>query len=141
MGTPIVSQINLQASDVTATVAFCRLLGIEPTAPPDFGHVEFHFGAVSLEFDEPASVEVWNSGADASGHSAVITLAVEDRASVDTIWQRVVDAGHGSAQRPFDAFWGSRFAIVVDPDGNQFGLMSPRSDEHRSWPPTPPPTN
>lgn len=48
-------------------------------------------------------------------------------------------AGYRGRQRPYDAFWGARYAIVDDPDGNGIGLMSPVDDEHRSWPPGPAP--
>lgn len=34
-----------------------------------------------------------------------------------------------------DAFWGARFAVVADPDGNEVGLMSPIDEERRRWPP------
>jgi uncharacterized glyoxalase superfamily protein PhnB len=70
-----------------------------------------------------------------------VVLRVADREEVDVLWRRVTEAGHASAQRPFDAFWGSRFAVVVDPDGNQFGLMSPAVDAYRSWPPAPAPAD
>ena len=42
-----------------------------------------------------------------------------------------------SQQPPFDAFWGARYAIVEDPDGNSVGLMSPVDPTRRS--PMPPP--
>ena len=35
---------------------------------------------------------------------------------------------------------GARYAIVVDPDGNDVGIMSPSDDTMRSWPPTPSPS-
>jgi hypothetical protein len=38
-------------------------------------------------------------------------------------------------QPPFDAFWGARYAIVADPDGNDVGLMSPIDESRRTWPP------
>jgi hypothetical protein len=40
-----------------------------------------------------------------------------------------------SAQPPFDAFWGARYAIVEDPDGNHIGLMSPSDPALRTAPP------
>jgi predicted enzyme related to lactoylglutathione lyase len=40
-------------------------------------------------------------------------------------------------QPPYDAFWGSRYAIVEDPDGNPVGLMSRRQESQKYWPPIP----
>ena len=31
-------------------------------------------------------------------------------------------------QEPYDAFWGARYAVVSDPDGNGVGIMSPVDD-------------
>jgi uncharacterized glyoxalase superfamily protein PhnB len=36
-----------------------------------------------------------------------------------------VAAGHRSHLAPFDAFWGARYAVVLDPDGNRVGISSP----------------
>jgi len=38
-------------------------------------------------------------------------------------------------QPPFDAFWGARYAIVEDPDGNVIGFQSPSDPERRTAPP------
>ena len=46
--------------------------------------------------------------------------------------EAAVDA---QAQPPIDAFWGSRYAVVVDPDGNRIGLKSPVDPAFRSRPP------
>jgi uncharacterized glyoxalase superfamily protein PhnB len=35
-------------------------------------------------------------------------------------------AGYVGHLAPIDAFWGARFAIVDDPDGNVVGLHGPR---------------
>ena len=40
-------------------------------------------------------------------------------------------------QEPYDAFWGARYAVVSDPDGNAVGIMSPVDDAFRSEPPSP----
>jgi uncharacterized glyoxalase superfamily protein PhnB len=37
----------------------------------------------------------------------------------------VVSAGHTSSRAPFDAFWGQRYATVLDPDGNAIDLFAP----------------
>lgn len=44
-------------------------------------------------------------------------------------------AGYAGLQPPCDTFWGARYAIVEDPDGNHVGLMSPLDPARRSRPP------
>jgi len=43
---------------------------------------------------------------------------------VDECYRRVTAAGHPGPPPPYDAFWGARYAIVEDPDGNHIGIMS-----------------
>jgi uncharacterized glyoxalase superfamily protein PhnB len=69
------------------------------------------------------------------GTRSVLSFAVESRGDVDRIHGELARLGYRSAQPPYDAFWGSRYAIVEDPDGNHVGLMSPRDDARRTAPP------
>jgi uncharacterized glyoxalase superfamily protein PhnB len=59
---------------------------------------------------------------------------------VDEIYAGLTGAGYRGHQKPYDAFWGARYAIVEDPDGNAVGLMSPIEAEHKFWPPQAPPS-
>ena len=36
----------------------------------------------------------------------------------------LVAAGHRSHRAPWDAFWGQRYATVLDPDGNAVDLFA-----------------
>ena len=53
-------------------------------------------------------------------------------------YAELVAAGATTMHAPHDAFWGARYAIVTDPDGNHVGFMSPSDDAFRSRPPDPP---
>ena len=37
----------------------------------------------------------------------------------------MIAAGFASKSEPWDAFWGQRYAQVVDPDGNDVDLFAP----------------
>jgi uncharacterized glyoxalase superfamily protein PhnB len=65
----------------------------------------------------------------------VIGFALESREAVDDRYAELTSAGYQARQPPFDAFWGARYAIVADPDGNDVGLMSPIEDARRFSPP------
>ena len=39
--------------------------------------------------------------------------------------RRLTAAGYRGCEPPYDAFFGARYAVVEDPDGNDVGLMSP----------------
>jgi uncharacterized glyoxalase superfamily protein PhnB len=65
----------------------------------------------------------------------VLTFKVDSREEVDLIHGKLTGLGHRSSQPPFDAFWGARYAIVEDPDGNHIGLMSDSDPARRGAPP------
>ena len=43
---------------------------------------------------------------------------------MDATYARLVEAGYEGKKAPFDAFWGQRYANVVDPDGNVVDLFA-----------------
>ena len=65
----------------------------------------------------------------------VIGFALRSREAVDEQYAELTSVGYQARQPPFDAFWGARYAIVADPDGNDVGLMSPVDESRRTWPP------
>jgi catechol 2,3-dioxygenase-like lactoylglutathione lyase family enzyme len=140
----VLSQLNLVAEDMAATVAFYRRLGLEiPDASLQAAgghHVEVPLPGADLGFDldSPTLAKAYNGGFERAGGSrggVVIGFSVAARADVDGIYADLTGAGHPGLQEPYDAFWGARYAIVADPDGNHVGVMSPIDETRRSAPP------
>jgi catechol 2,3-dioxygenase-like lactoylglutathione lyase family enzyme len=134
---PVFAGINIVVADMDASVAFYRRLGIDipDRGPWDNDHRTAETAdGVKLEMDNTTFAPRWNSGWPGSKGrgGAVFGFSVATRDDVDRIHADLIAAGHTSQQDPYDAFWGSRYAIVEDPDGNAVGIMSPMSDEHRS---------
>ena len=44
---------------------------------------------------------------------------------VDKLYSQIIEAGFFSINPPWDAFWGQRYASVLDPDNNQVDIFSP----------------
>jgi catechol 2,3-dioxygenase-like lactoylglutathione lyase family enzyme len=139
---PLLSHLNLVATDMHATVAFYRKLGLDipDSAVHAAGghHVEVPMpGGVGLDLDSPTLARAYNQGFERAGGGGgcVIGFSVQTRAAVDEIYAELTGAGHAGIQAPYDAFWGARYAIVADPDGNHVGIMSPLDDSMRGAPP------
>ncbi len=47
---------------------------------------------------------------------------------VDRVYAELVAAGATAHKEPWDAFWGQRYAEVLDPDGNTVDLFAPLGD-------------
>jgi len=135
----ILNQVNLIVADMDATVAFYRKLGLDIEAEPGAQHVNVRVSeGLHLEFDSTEFVGHWDSGwRGSTGGSAVLGLSVQTRTAVDELYASLTADGYRSHQSPYDAFWGARYAMVDDPDGNPVGIMSPIEDQSKVWPPPP----
>ena len=137
-------QVNLIVRDMDAMVAFYRRLGVTVQEPsgewaawaPHHRAVEVGDG-VDLDLDSQAFAAEWDEGLPPDAR-VVLGFRVGDRDSVDRLYADLTGAGYRGQQPPYDAFWGARYAVVEDPDGNAVGLMSPADDAHRSASPEPP---
>ncbi len=134
MADPHFDQVNLVVRDMDATLAFYRKLGLNvPDGydwPPGSGaqHVDVKFpNGARLEFDNVPMAKLWHAGWRENGHGskAVLGIALPSREAVDERYAELTAAGYVGCQPPYDAFFGARYAIVEDPDGNDVGLMSP----------------
>jgi catechol 2,3-dioxygenase-like lactoylglutathione lyase family enzyme len=145
-GSPIaLGQINIVVRDMRKSLAFYRLLGLTIQEIPLAEWAPHHASGltsngVRVEFDSVAFAKQWNPALDEAklGSATIPFFHVPSREDVDRVHARVTAEGHRSQNAPEDAFWGARYAIVEDPDGNSVGIMSP-IDESKRRPPPPPP--
>jgi catechol 2,3-dioxygenase-like lactoylglutathione lyase family enzyme len=133
----VLKQVNVIVKDMEASVAFYRLLGIEiPDADPAWEDDHRSAQAAdgfAFDLDTAESTKKWDRGWPdrPGGGASVLGFGVASRDRVDTLHAELTSAGYRSQQEPYDAFWGSRYAVVEDPDGNAIGLMSPRDPAYR----------
>jgi uncharacterized glyoxalase superfamily protein PhnB len=53
-----------------------------------------------------------------------LAFLCENGAGVDALYEQVTAAGYLGHKPPWDTFWGQRYAVVVDPDGNLVDLFA-----------------
>jgi catechol 2,3-dioxygenase-like lactoylglutathione lyase family enzyme len=138
---PVLNQINLVVTDMAATVEFYRRLGLSiPDTDPGW---ESHHrtaempGDIDLDFDSADFAREWDEGWSEGDRMGVLGFRVPSRDAVDNIYRDLTEAGYNGEQRPYDTFWGARYAIVQDPDGNPVGIMSPVDPSRRRMPTAP----
>jgi uncharacterized glyoxalase superfamily protein PhnB len=140
MKRPMLAQLDLVCADMDKTLAFYRLLGVKIPESAVWRtktgahHARVEIGSMELAFDSVPLAKAYNKGFRklASSGNVVIGFSVATRRAVDALYAKLTHAGHKGLQPPFDAFWGSRYAIVADPDGNPVGLMSPVDAKKKS---------
>ena len=127
--TPRFDAIGIAVSDMAQTLAFYRLLGLEFADDADAeGHVEASgLGGFRVMFDTEEIMTSFDDTWTAPGGRGRVGLAFacENAQEVDRTHAAVVAAGHSSHLAPFDAFWGQRYASVLDPDGTVVDLFAP----------------
>jgi len=128
---PVLDQINIVTTDMDASLAFYRRLGVEiPDRSPEWD--PHHRSAnvergTDLDLDSAEFAREWDQGwrGGGRGGGCVIGFKLATRDEVDRVFADLTGAGYRGQQEPWDAFWGARYAVVEDPDGNAVGLMSP----------------
>lgn len=125
---PSFSCIEVVVSDMATSLAFYRCLGLDIPADADGQpHVEVSLpGGLRLLFDTHDTIRSFDESwrAPTGGHALALGFACESPSDVDANFDALVGAGAKSHLAPWDAFWGQRYAVVLDPDGNHLDLFA-----------------
>ncbi len=119
--------IGLTVHDMGASLRFYRLLGLDIPEGKD--------GEQFVEVITPNGYRIsWNSvemmksidptWVEPVGHRMALAFKCDSPAEVDATYQKLIDSGYKGHKEPWDAFWGQRYAVVVDPDGNLTDLFA-----------------
>lgn len=123
--------IGIAVRDLAASVRFYRRLGLEfaeGAETAESGHVEAQLpGGLRLMLDTLETIRSFDPGWSEPSGSPRASLAFElpSPADVDALYRELVAAGYHGHKEPWDAFWGQRYAVVHDPDGNGVDLFAP----------------
>ncbi|AXG80999.1 VOC family protein [Streptomyces paludis] len=126
---PRLDAIGLVAADMAASLAFYRLLGLDIPADADTApHVEATLpGGLRILWDTEDTVRSYDPGwTRPEGGSGRVGLAFRCAGpeGVDATHGALVAAGYRSHLAPWDAVWGQRYAVVLDPDGGEVSLFA-----------------
>lgn len=112
--------VGLTVNSIAASLAFYRLLGMDI---PDAPEVEDYFEVITPEGYRVS----WNTvemvkGIDPEwkepvGQRIGLAFKCDSPAEVDELFNKATAAGYRSHMEPWDAFWGQRYSVLIDPDG------------------------
>jgi uncharacterized glyoxalase superfamily protein PhnB len=126
---PSLDFIGLTVADLPASLRFYRRLGIDVPAGADTEpHAEATLpNGLRLAWDTAAGAASLDPGREApsGGYRIALAFRCADPAEVDATYADLVEAGYRGHAKPWDAFWGQRYATVLDPDGNGVDLYAP----------------
>ena len=128
---PRVDAFGIVVADMGRALAFYRRLGLDiPDEADDAPHAEAVLaGGLRLMFDTEDTIRSfdpsWTAPPAGSSTRMSVAFLCDSPAEVDAVHASMVAAGHASHHEPWDAFWGQRYATILDPDGNPVDLFAP----------------
>ena len=122
---PALAAIGIVTRDMKESVRFYRLLGIDVADAAD-DHLDATLpSGIRLMFDTLELIKQLDPDwVDPKGHRMGLAFECSSPGEVDATHARVVRAGFRSKKAPWDAFWGQRYAQIVDPDDNVVDLFA-----------------
>lgn len=119
--------IDIVVADMGTSMKFYRNLGLTiPEGQGDAGQIQVVTpGGTTLGFIS----ETMMKGHDPQwvqpvGQRITFACRCDSTDEVDATYARVIEAGYAAQRAPWNAPWGQRYAMVVDPDGNRVDLFA-----------------
>ncbi|MGW0791167.1 VOC family protein [Streptomyces sp. NPDC002911] len=126
--TPRLDAISVTTADLAASLTFYRRLGLEiPAGAESSPHVEVPLpGGRRLLWDTEDVVRSFDPGWTGSrgGERLGLAFLCDSPAEVDAVYADLTTAGYEGHLEPWDAVWGQRYAVVLDPDGCAVSLFA-----------------
>ena len=119
--------IGITVRDMTASLRFYRLLGLDiPNDIETQSHVEVITpNGYRIAWDtEELMKGLYPSWVEPVGQRITLAFKCDSPAAVDELYQHITQSGYRGYKEPWDVFWGQRYAVVVDPDGNLVDLFA-----------------
>ena len=117
--------VGIVSENISRSQSFYELLGIQfKTVGED--HLEaYTTNGLRLMLDAESLVKRINPDWQKSNGSKVILCFKQHSADeVDVVYEKMIRSGFKGVKDPWDAFWGQRYASILDPDGNQVDLFA-----------------
>lgn len=119
--------IDIVVADMGKALAFYRALGLAvPEGQEEEEQVQVPSdGGATLGFlTERMMQQAYPDWVRPIGQRISFACRCDSPAEVDAVYARMIAAGHQGRQAPWDAFWGQRYAMLTDPDGNRVDLFA-----------------
>jgi catechol 2,3-dioxygenase-like lactoylglutathione lyase family enzyme len=123
---PELNAMGIAVSNMAESIRFYRLLGLDVPETPEEGHVDT-FLPNGLRFmldSEETILSFLPDWKREPGNVVSIAFECASPAEVDEVYARVTGAGFQGEKEPWDAYWGQRYALLMDPDEVRVNLYA-----------------
>jgi catechol 2,3-dioxygenase-like lactoylglutathione lyase family enzyme len=118
--------IGIVAANPEKSIQFYRLLGLDFARAGNSEHYEAKTpSGVRVMLDSVALIHSFDPEWEKpTGSGVVMCFKQASRQDVDRVYAAAEAAGFPGKKAPWDAFWGNRYACLLDPDGHQVDLFA-----------------
>jgi uncharacterized glyoxalase superfamily protein PhnB len=118
--------IGIVAENPPKSIEFFKILGVEIKQYENSGHFEGTTeSGTRIMLDTVDVIRTMHPNwQKLHGNGLTMCFKLSTPQQVDETYAKIVKAGFKGLNAPWNAFWGQRYACVVDPDGNQVDLFA-----------------
>ncbi len=119
--------IGLVSSNISDSIAFYKHLGVNFKQFEDSEHYESQLASglrIMLDSEELMK-DIIPGYKKPDGSKMTLCFKKNNADEVNQLTNDLNSAGYNIIKEPWDAYWGQRYACVLDPDGNQIDIFSP----------------
>jgi catechol 2,3-dioxygenase-like lactoylglutathione lyase family enzyme len=124
---PKVDLVGLVVRDMGKTLRLYRRLGMDiPESADNEGHVEVALpGGFRIAWDTLEVIHSFNPDYQLpTTPQPGLAFLCDSPAEVDQLYRELVAEGFHGHQEPWDAAWGQRYAVLLDPDNHLVDLFA-----------------
>ncbi|MFJ6694782.1 VOC family protein [Streptomyces sp. NPDC091272] len=126
--TPRLDAVSIVTADLAASLDFYRRLGVPlPADAASQPHVEAVLpGGLRLLWDTEDVISSFDPAWEKpqGGERLGLAFLCGSAAEVDATYDDLIAAGYSGHLKPWNAQWGQRYAVVLDPDGLGVSLFA-----------------
>lgn len=125
---PKLRAIGIVVKDMQTSLDFYRKLGLDlPIDPGTEDHVETVLdGGIRLMFDTEELVRGFDPDWKRPDSNSIgLAFECDSASEVNSVHESFIETGYVNKSNPWDAFWGQRYAQLLDPDGHAVDLFAP----------------
>ena len=117
--------IGIITKDIKKAVEFYETLGFKTIDSSSEDYIELDNNGVRISLNTAKMVaNIYGYEPVTVGDKIELAFLCDSTIEVDALYNKMVTAGYESFKAPWDAFWGQRYAIIKDIDGNLLSLFA-----------------
>jgi len=117
--------VGIITKDMARAIKFYELLGFKANGVSTDEYVGLTHEGIRISLNTIKMIAgIYGYEPQTIGDKIELAFLCDSVIAVDEIYQKIIGAGYETFKEPWDAFWGQRYAIVKDPDGNLLSLFA-----------------